>query len=162
MPTVLYLLFINQHMCSFYKHIKKLSNKCKTQENDTNRWDNKRDIIMEFCVGRFCWSGAMQRSIWGSVLRTFQLFIFQPWLQGSTPKKINNNNNILYLACTEEGFQIFAHFIFLFRAASAVYESSRAIGQIWATAASLCYSHRNTGAEPHLQHMLQLVAMPDP
>ena len=37
MPTILYLLLINQHMRSFYKHIKELSNKCKTQENDTNR-----------------------------------------------------------------------------------------------------------------------------
>ena len=39
---------------------------------------------------------------------------------------------------------------FLFRAASAASGSSQARGGIGAEAASLCYSHSNTGSELHL------------
>ena len=53
------------------------------------------------------------------------------------------------------------HF-FLFRAAPAACGSSQARGQIWAAAASLHHSHSNTGSEPHLRPIPQLVAMPNP
>lgn len=64
MITVLYLLFINQHMCSFYKHIKELPNKCKAQENDKNSQFGMRGILlMELYVRRLCWRAGIQRSI---------------------------------------------------------------------------------------------------
>lgn len=105
MPTVLYLLFINQHMCSFYKHIKELPNKCKTQENDKNSQFSKRGIfLMKLYVRRLCWTAGMQRSIWRLIPWKIQLFIFWSWCQGSPPK-----NWHLLLSFIEGGFNIFAH-----------------------------------------------------
>ena len=51
---------------------------------------------------------------------------------------------------------------FFLTAAPATYGSFQAKGRIRTTAASLHHSHSNTGFEPHLQLMLQLVATPDP
>ena len=42
------------------------------------------------------------------------------------------------------------------------YGRSQARGQIEATAACLCHSHRNVGYEPHLQPTTQLTTMLDP
>ena len=42
------------------------------------------------------------------------------------------------------------------------YGGSQAKGQIGAVAASLCQSHSNVGAEPHLQPTSRFTAMPDP
>ena len=51
---------------------------------------------------------------------------------------------------------------FLFWAALMAYGSSQTRGQIGAAAASLCHSHSNSGSEPYLCPMLQLMAMMDP
>ena len=53
-------------------------------------------------------------------------------------------------------------FFFFFWATPAAYGRSQARGQIRAAAAGLCYSlsHSSTRSEPHLQPMLQLIAIP--
>ena len=53
-------------------------------------------------------------------------------------------------------------FPLIFRAAPVADGSSQAMGQIGATAASLCHSHSNTGSELSLQPTPQLMAIPDP
>ena len=57
---------------------------------------------------------------------------------------------------------LFFLFWFFFRATPVAYGSSQARGGIGAAAAGLHHSHSNVGSEPHLQPMLQLVAMLDP
>ena len=53
-------------------------------------------------------------------------------------------------------------FFCLFRAAPTAYEDSQARGKIRAVATSLCQSHSNSGSEPRLQPIPQLLATPDP
>ena len=52
--------------------------------------------------------------------------------------------------------------LFSFYGTPVAYGSSWARGRIRAAVASLYHSHSNSTTEPHLQPMLQLVAMPDP
>ena len=54
------------------------------------------------------------------------------------------------------------YIVFFFMAKSEAYGSSQDRGWPGAAAAGLQPSHSNTGCEPHLQPMLQLVATSDP
>ena len=72
-------------------------------------------------------------------------------------------NNVSDSLNSEYILQIWLFFFFsLFRAAPAAYRSSQARGWITVTAASLHYSHSNSGSELHLQPTPQLMATPDP
>ena len=63
----------------------------------------------------------------------------------------------------KSGETFFFYFVFcLFRAASMAYGDSQARGRIGATAAGLHKSHSNTGSEPCLRAIPQLMATPDP
>ena len=73
-----------------------------------------------------------------------------PYAMGVALKKKKAHNNHYFL------------FFFFFRAASVVYGSSQARGQIGTAAASLHHSHSNRGSELHLQPTSQLMAMPEP
>ena len=66
--------------------------------------------------------------------------------------------------CPTKGFCffVFVFFFCLFRAASTVYLSSQARGQIRALAASLPHSHSNVRSEPRLRPTPQFTAMLDP
>ena len=59
-------------------------------------------------------------------------------------------------------FCLFACLLLLFRAAPLAYGGSPGRGQIGATAAGLCHSHRNSVSEPRLGPPPQLTAMLDP
>ena len=59
----------------------------------------------------------------------------------------------------QHGFLSLRLYTFFFRAAPAAYGHSQARGQIRATAASLHYSHSNTGSELRLWRMPQLTAL---
>ena len=62
-------------------------------------------------------------------------------------------------------FYLFIYFFCLFafsRAASMAYGGSQARGRIGAVAAGLHQGHSNSGSEPHLQPIPQLMATPDP
>ena len=59
-------------------------------------------------------------------------------------------------------FGFWGGFFGLFRTAPATYGSSQARGRIGATAAGLHHSHSNTGSEPCLQPIPQLMATPAP
>ena len=53
-------------------------------------------------------------------------------------------------------------FFLLFRATLAAYGGSQAVGQIGAVAAGLRHSHSNSGSEPRLQPIPQLMATLEP
>ena len=59
-------------------------------------------------------------------------------------------------------FSFFLFFCLLFRVTSEPYGGPQARSRIRATAAGLRHSYSNTGPEPRLQPMPQLMAMPDP
>ena len=59
-------------------------------------------------------------------------------------------------------FFFFFFFFGLFRALIAAFGGSQARGRIRAIAASLPHSHSNAGAEPCLNPIPQLMAMPGP
>ena len=61
-----------------------------------------------------------------------------------------------------EPMSIFFFFFSLFRATCAAHGVSQARGLIGAVAAGLRQSHSNTGSEPRLPPISQLMAMPDP
>ena len=52
-------------------------------------------------------------------------------------------------------------FFFLFMATPAAYGSSQVRVRTGAAAAGLYHSHNNIGSELHLQHTLELMAVPD-